>query len=64
MEITKQHLDTRICDHIEGTSNTETYREFIRGSEKEFGFIAQPIDSMTDEKLNEYIDLLDYLWDK
>ena len=29
-------LDKRICD-VEGGSNTETYRDFIRNSEKEFG---------------------------
>ena len=62
--INKENLDKRICDVEEGADNTYTYREFIRESEKEFGFPNQPIDTFTDEELQKYLDDLDYLWDK
>ena len=60
----KENLDKRICDVEQGFTNTQTYREFIRQSEQEFGMKEAPIDKMTDEALNEYIEFLDYLWDK
>lgn len=56
-------LDKRICD-IEEANNTETLREFIRNSEEWFGMNQVDIDSISEEKLNEYIDFLDYLWEK
>lgn len=65
-------LDKRICDIEEGATNTETLREFIKRSEKEFGlepsekFELEPVylDSMSEEVLNNYIDYLDRLWEK
>ena len=33
----KENLDKRICDVEQGFTNTQTYREFIRQSEQEFG---------------------------
>lgn len=63
MIIQKSHLDKRICD-VEGSANEETFREFIRNSEKEFGLEAAPLDSLTVKELNEYLDFLDDLWMK
>lgn len=64
MEITKAQLDLRICDVEPNANNTETYREFIVNSEKEFEIAHEDLDSMTDKELNKYIDFLDYLWEK
>lgn len=61
--ISKEDLDKRICD-IEGGDNTQTFREFIVESEKEFGFNNESIDMFTDEGLNKYIYFLDYLYEK
>ena len=55
-------LDKRICDLEEGATNTETLREFIKHSEKEFELEAVDLDSMSDKDLNNYIDYLDNLW--
>lgn len=57
-------LDKRICDLEEGATNTETLREFIKRSEKYFDMVHKNLDSISEEKLNEYIDFLDYLWEK
>lgn len=57
-------LDKRICDLEEGATNTETLREFIKRSEKYFDMVPKNLDSINEERLNEYIDFLDYLWDK
>lgn len=62
--ITKDHLDMRICDVEKETTNTETYREFIRNSEQEFGMKKLDIDNMTDKELITYIEAIDYLWTK
>jgi hypothetical protein len=64
MEITKQLLDVRICDHVPKTNNEETYREFIRNSEDEFELLPCDLDNMDDETLNLYLDFLDDLWNK
>jgi hypothetical protein len=60
----KSELDLRICDCKEGVENTQTYREFIEESEKEFGMQRMPIDDLGDEELNVYFEFLDYLWEK
>ncbi|MDJ8951010.1 hypothetical protein PTL64_14540 [Clostridium perfringens] len=57
-------LDKRICDIEEGATNKETLREFIKRSEKYFDMVPKNLDSINEERLNEYIDFLDYLWDK
>ncbi|ENK1244768.1 hypothetical protein AB2063_002981 [Clostridium botulinum] len=59
------NLDKRICD-IEECENTQTYREFIRESEKEFGIYPYPLDQehVTDEILKDYMEFLDELWCK
>lgn len=59
----KSQLDTRICD-VEECENTQTYREYIRHSENELGMEEAPIDNMTDEELTEYLEFVDYLWEK
>ena len=56
-------LDKRICD-VEGGSNTETYRDFIRNSEKEFGLHLGNIDKCSDETITALINWLDDLWSK
>lgn len=61
--ISKENLDKRICD-VEGVSNTQTYREFIRKSEECFEIHPVDIDKMGDEELNKYLNFLDSLWDK
>lgn len=57
-------LDKRICDIEERATNTETLREFIKRSEKEFVLEPGDLDSMSEEDLNNYIDYLDKLWEK
>lgn len=57
-------LDKRICDIEKDCDNDQTLREYIRESEEAFGMDCARLDSMTDEELNEYIDFLDYLWEK
>lgn len=64
MVITKDYLDMRICDVEKLTTNTQTYREFIKESEEEFGLIPKDLDGMSDKHLVEYLDFLDYLWTK
>jgi hypothetical protein len=61
--LTKENLDKRICD-VEGSANEETFREYIRNSEVEFGMEHMDIDNFDDENLNEYLEFLDYLWTK
>jgi hypothetical protein len=61
--LTKENLDKRICD-VEGSANEETFREFIRNSEEEFGMEHRNLDNLGDEKLNEYLEFIDYLWNK
>lgn len=56
-------LDKRICD-CEGGNNTETYREFIKSSEKEFCLHLGNIDNCDDDTLTALINWLDDLWDK
>ena len=57
--IIKAVIDDKIC-----TNNKQTYREFIRESEIEFGMKAEPIDSFNNKEFNDYVEFLDYLWTK
>lgn len=61
--ITHANLDKRICD-CEKCENTQTYREYIRESEKELGIEQSNLDSLSDEELQSNLDFLDYLWEK
>jgi hypothetical protein len=42
----------------------ETYLDFIRSSEYEFKMEEKSFENINIEKLDEYIDFLDYLWEK
>lgn len=64
MAITKEQLDNCICDVEEHADNTQTFREFIRESEKEFGMAWVELESLSEKELNDYIGFLDYLWTK
>lgn len=61
--ISQENLDKRICD-CEEVQNTQTYREFIRESEKEFELEEQNLDKISDKNLNAYFEFLCYLWEK
>ena len=45
MENIKDNLDRRICDCLEGATNTETYKEFIVNGWKELG------DTLTEKEI-------------
>jgi hypothetical protein len=60
----KENLDKRICDCVEDTNNTQTFREYIRESEEEFGIDPKELDNMKDYEIHQYINWLDYLWEK
>lgn len=62
--LNKANLDKRICDVEENCSNTQTYREYIRESEKALWMGEEDLDSMTDKQLADYLDFIDYLWEK
>lgn len=64
MTITKEQLDTPICEAEAGATNTETFRQFIENSELEFDLIPKDLDNMSEKLLNEYLEFLDYLWEK
>ena len=63
MRITKDILNKRICD-VEIAENTQTYLEFIRESEEQFGIKRVNLDNLSDNELTEYFMFLEYLWDK
>lgn len=42
----------------------ETYEQFIRSSEKEFGLEPAYLEVFELEDLAKYIGMLDYLWEK
>lgn len=61
--MTKAQLDIRICDCVEGATNTQTFREFILEAEELYGLPAEPsLDSLTEEQLNTHLDFCDELW--
>jgi hypothetical protein len=57
-------LDKRICDVETKAENTQTYREFIRETEREFGLVEKDLDSISDIELDVYIEIIGQLWDK
>ena len=59
-----ENLDTPINELEPLASNTQTPRQYIRQSEEEFGLETADIDNMTEQQLEDYMDELDYLWDK
>lgn len=64
MKITKEQLDRPIFKVEPNAANSQTYREFIRESEFEFGLKQADIDNFSDAKLSNYIEFLDDLWMK
>jgi hypothetical protein len=56
-------LDHRISD-CEKADNKQTYRQFIKSSEKEFGIKEAAIEKMTNHELRNYIMFLSELWTK
>lgn len=60
----RKNLDKRICDVEEEATNEETYREFIRNSERDFCMEEADIENMSDALLEDYINFLDCLWGK
>ena len=59
----KENLDTKICDFYNNEDgNTETFREFMIRSEKEFEIENKNLDKMGNVELNNYLDFLDELW--
>jgi hypothetical protein len=64
MRVTHKDLDTPINQLVEEADNPETFREFIRSTEKEFELPEADVDSMTEDQLNNYLDDLDYFWEK
>jgi len=45
-------------------NENETFRQFIQYGEKEFGLEPQDLNSMSEQELTDYLDLIDYLWTK
>ena len=69
MENIKDNLDRRICDCLEGATNTETYKEFIVNGWKELGDTLTEKEiaklyTKTNEELNFIVDELDWLLSK
>ena len=62
--ITKEQLDTPLCDIFGDTKTNGTARIFVISSEKEFGLESKDLENMKYEEMNKYIESLDYLWDK
>ncbi|WP_436514087.1 hypothetical protein [Clostridium thermobutyricum] len=63
MKLTKEILNKRICD-VETAENPQTFLEFIRESEEQFGIKEANLNNISDSELNEYFEFLCYLWDK
>lgn len=58
-------LDTRICDFYKTKkSNAQTFREFIRESERYYFKYEADLDNMSDYVLNKYIEFLNELRNK
>ncbi|MDR6999603.1 hypothetical protein [Neobacillus niacini] len=62
--LAKINLDSRICEIELDSIKTQTYREFIKQSEVEFGLKPRDLDNMSTTQLSEYLDFLDFLWAK
>ena len=58
MKITKDMLDKKICEFEECSSDTLTYRDWIREHEDFYELGNKDLDSMTDEELKNYDDFI------
>lgn len=64
MTVSKENLDSLICDVVPEASNRQTYRGFIRETEDEFCIKHADLDSLSDAELATYLDFMDELWNK
>ncbi|AUV57700.1 hypothetical protein HONESTABE_60 [Bacillus phage HonestAbe] len=69
LKVTNELLDVQVKEAyklhgVTDVQNDQTFREFIRESEKAFGMAPRDLESLTDEELNNYSDFLDELWNK
>ena len=69
MENIKENLDNRLCDCLEGSTNTKTYREFFIWGWKELNLPMsdcelEALNNMTNDELNEMLDELEWLLSK
>jgi hypothetical protein len=62
--ITHNQLDTPIKELEEGATNEQSFRQFIRESEEEFGMSPRNLEELSEKELNDYIDFIDDLWNK
>lgn len=67
MSITKNDLDTRICDFYKDieVENEQTFREFMKESYLEFyeeELTDKALDSITDQEIDDLLEHLDDLW--
>lgn len=58
MDIRKDILDKKICEFEECSSNTLTYRQWIREYEDFYELEHKDLDAMTDEELKKYDDFI------
>lgn len=54
----KEDLDKRICDVITIANNTQTFREFIKESEKELSIGHKNLDNMSNKNLCSNLEIL------
>lgn len=57
--VTKEQLDTPLCDIFKGTQTKGTARAYVRMSEIYLGLKPTHLDGMEFEEMNNYIDSLD-----
>jgi len=53
-----------LLDLNKQVNEDETLLEFIRNSEKAFEMEVKALEIMSNTELNNYINFLDYLWEK
>lgn len=57
--VTKEQLDTPLCDIFPGTKTNGTARIYVLASEAILGLKPANLESMSYVKMNRYIDSLD-----
>lgn len=61
MNITKDMLDKKICEFEDCSSETLTYRQWIRDYEEFYELDHKDLDSMSDEEINKYDSFINEL---
>ncbi|MBZ9536816.1 hypothetical protein KGR20_21895 [Cytobacillus oceanisediminis] len=56
--VTKEQLDTPLCDIFPGTKTNGTARIYVRSCEAILGLPPKKLEKMSYEYMNRYIDLL------